>query len=133
MVAGRTTPRKGYNILNADSDFRYYAEELYGTTVLYSLNPENAAIKEHCGMGGLAAVAENDSIVIMEGHWRPPVLRAGSVHRTDIEFLRAALPATLAAWLLGIKVSAIAEAMGTFREPTNDHLHIPANADVLAE
>ena len=39
----------------------------------------------------------------------------------------------LAAWLLGIKASVIAEAMSTYRESATEHLRVPYNADILAE
>jgi cyanophycin synthetase len=116
LVAGRTTLRSGYNILNADNGCDGLEEDLYGKTALYSMRSSHPNVERHCQNGGVAATIDNEGIVLFEGRWRTPLLRAGNAHRTDQGFLKAALPAALAAWALNIAPGIIADALASYQD-----------------
>jgi cyanophycin synthetase len=62
--------KEGYAVLNADDpNLLSMQENLECKTALFSLDPENPVIKEHCAAGGIAAVYDDGNIVLLKGDW----------------------------------------------------------------
>ena len=60
----------GYAVLNADDpNVVSMKENLVCKTALFSLDPENPAVKEHCAAGGTAAVYDDGNIILLKGDW----------------------------------------------------------------
>ncbi|MCE3294563.1 MAG: cyanophycin synthetase [Crocinitomicaceae bacterium] len=77
MIGGRVAlPESSYAILNADDDLVYeLRDELFCEIALFSLYPENRRVKRHCRRGGLAAIIENNYLVLCMGERKIPLLK----------------------------------------------------------
>ncbi len=110
----------GYAILNADDDLVYAMRKgLECKVALFSMDENNARIKEHCEDGGIAAVFENGYVSILKGNWK---LRIEKVRDIPITFegkavhnIMNTLPSVLAAYLFRkIEIDDIKLALITF-------------------
>ncbi len=109
----------GYAVLNADDDLVYkMREELQCKIALFSLNENNARIKEHCAANGVACVYENGYITILKGGWK---IRVDKVVNVPITFggkaefnVQNALAAVLACYLSDFKIEDIKQSLETF-------------------
>lgn len=73
-VVPRSTLESGHAILNADDDLVYaMKEDLTCNIALFSLNPANERMKQHCNSGGLVAYIEDDTIFVQRGNQKDKV------------------------------------------------------------
>ncbi len=124
VVAEATSPN-GYVVLNADDPLVYnMAKRVKAKVAFFSMNPWNPIVWEHVRDGGLAAIYEDGSLVILTGQEVIPVERAMNIPMTlngMAPFMIAnALAATLAAYVQGVHVEDISAALQTF-EASVDH------------
>lgn len=109
----------GYAILNADDErVVAMAERVVGKVAYFSMDAENALVREHVQNGGIAAVYDNGYIVILQQDW---VHRIEQVERVPLTLggrapfmIANALAASLAAFVQGIKVEQIRAALRSF-------------------
>lgn len=119
-VAARSVFRNGYAVLNADDDRVYQMKNDVDCNVaLFSMNPDNPRIKEHCANGGLAAVYDHDHyICILKGSWKIRVEKVTNIPLTfggKAEFnISNTLGAVLACFVRDFKIEDIREALQTF-------------------
>lgn len=120
-VAARTVFRHGYAILNADDDLVYNMKNDVDCNVaLFSIDPENPRIREHCATGGVACVYDqNDHYVsIMKGNWKMRVEKVNNIPLTfggKAEFnISNTLAAVLACFVNDFKIEDIRSALLTF-------------------
>lgn len=74
-VVPGTTLDSGYAVLNADDDLVFaMKDQLSCGIALFSTDPENPRIKEHCDTGGIAAVVENGNFILHRGFERITLL-----------------------------------------------------------
>jgi cyanophycin synthetase len=67
-VVARSTFDDGYAILNADDKYvMSIKKELDCNIALFSMKADNQYVLEHCAKGGLAAILENNDLVICKG------------------------------------------------------------------
>jgi cyanophycin synthetase len=115
----RSVRREGYAILNAD-DERVMAmrKQCDCKIALFSLDENNRLVRQHCKLGGLAAVYENGFITISKGEWKLRIEKAVNVPLTfagrAVFNIQNVLPAVLAAYVQGVKVEELREALNTF-------------------
>ena len=118
-VVPRSVRLGGYAVLNADDDHVYNMRtSLQCRVALFSLDASNERIIEHCEEGGIAAVRENNGIVIIKGDERIPVTDLENIPVTfngKAEFnIANALGAVLATFVNNIPLSSIREGLKTF-------------------
>ncbi len=119
-VVPETVFPHGYAVLNADDDLVYkMKDDLSCNVALFSMNENNARIKEHCGEGGLAAVFENGYISILKGNWKIRVMHVKDIPLTfegkAIHNVANCLPSVLAAYLFrDITIDDIRSALTSF-------------------
>jgi cyanophycin synthetase len=109
----------GYAILNADDRLvAAMAENVRATIAYFSMDPENAIVRQHVAAGGTAAVYEEGYIAILKRGWK---LRIENVTNIPLTLsgrasfmIQNALAATLATFLHGISIDDIRMALGTF-------------------
>lgn len=120
-VVVETVLPTGYAILNADDDLVYKMRD--GITckiALFSTNPANKRIKEHCDKNGIAAVYDEntDWIYIQKGAWKIQIERAHQIPLTQsgkaLFNVMNIMPAILAGYLRGFSVEDIRQALQTF-------------------
>jgi cyanophycin synthetase len=119
-VVPRSTFDKGYAILNADDDLVYrMRENLYCNIALFSMNPSNPRIREHCNEGGMAAVVEKGHLTICKGEWKIRICKIESIPITfegKADFMtKNVLPAALSAIISNFRVEDIRNALQTFK------------------
>ena len=72
---------------------------------LFSLDETNRLIRQHCKLGGLAAIYENGFITISKGEWKLRIEKAQNVPLTyggkAVFNIQNVLPAVLAAFVRG--------------------------------
>lgn len=115
----RSVRRDGYAILNADDDLvMAMRKQCEGKIALFSLDENNRLIRQHCKLGGLAAIYENGFITISKGEWKLRIEKAVNVPLTyagrAVFNIQNILPAVLAAYVQGVKVEELREALSTF-------------------
>ena len=118
-VVARSTFDHGYAVLNADDDLVYNMKnDLTCNIALFSIDAENARIKEHCKEGGLAAVIEKGYLTVCKGEWK---IRISKIEKIPLSLegraqcmIRNILGATLAAIIQQFKIEDIREALQTF-------------------
>ncbi len=115
----RSVRRDGYAILNADDELVMgMRKQCEGKIALFSLDENNRLIRQHCKLGGLAAIYENGFITISKGEWKLRIEKAVNVPLTyggrAVFNIQNILPAVLAAYVQGVKVEELREALGTF-------------------
>ncbi len=115
----RSVRRDGYAILNADDDLVMAMRKQCDCKIaLFSLDENNRLIRQHCKLGGLAAVYENGFITISKGEWKLRIEKAVNVPLTlggkAVFNIQNILPAVLAAYVQGVKMEELKEALSTF-------------------
>ena len=118
-VVAETVHSDGYAILNAD-DKRVadMAELVRGKVAYFSMDPDNPLVRSHVNRGGIAAIYEQDHIVILQQDWVHRIEKVDQVPITlggRAPFMIAnALAACLAAFVQGVKVEHIRSALHSF-------------------
>ncbi|MBK9060425.1 MAG: cyanophycin synthetase [Flavobacteriales bacterium] len=115
----RSVRRDGYAILNADDDLVMAMRKQCDCKIaLFSLDENNRLIRQHCKLGGLAAVYENGFITISNGEWKLRIEKAVNVPLTlggkAVFNIQNILPAVLAAYVQGVKMEELKESLSTF-------------------
>lgn len=103
-VVPETVFPHGYAILNAEDDLVYNMKhDLKCNIALFSMDENNARLKEHCAKGGLATVYENGFVSIMKGNWKIRVMAAKDIPLTyegkAVHNIANCLPAVMATYL----------------------------------
>jgi cyanophycin synthetase len=109
----------GWAVLNAEDEHSVkIAETLKCKIAYFSLNEENPVIKEHCKVGGIAAIYENGFVTIKKGDWKIRIQKVTHIPLTmggKAKFMIAnVLAATLAGYLYGFKTEGIKLSLETF-------------------
>lgn len=118
VVPGSVRPG-GFAILNADDDLVFTMKnELTCQIALFSLDPNNPRIVEHCNKGGFAAIVEEGYVTICKGNWK---IRVDKVINIPLTFsgkavfnIQNILPAVLAGFVHGFKIEDMRLALETF-------------------
>ena len=118
VVPGSVRPG-GFAILNADDDLVFTMKnELTCQIALFSLDPNNPRIVEHCNKGGYAAIVEEGYVTICKGNWK---IRVDKVINIPLTFsgkavfnIQNILPAVLAGFVHGFKIEDMRLALETF-------------------
>lgn len=118
-VIPETVSREGTAILNADDDLVYaMREKVAGRIALFSMDPGNPRILEHCRQGGIAAVVEHNYITICKGTWKVHVERVRDIPLTfggKAGFMvQNVLAAVLAAYVQKFSLTDIRRALLSF-------------------
>jgi cyanophycin synthetase len=119
-VVPQSVKKDGYAILNASLDLVYnMAERLSCNIALFSRDPKNNYIVDHCKKGGLAAVQDGENIVIKDGNVETVIDKAVNIPITMEGkagfMIENVLPVALAAYILKFPVSRIKEGLRSFR------------------
>ncbi len=115
----RSVRREGYAILNADDELVMAMRKQCDCRIaLFSLDENNRLIRQHCKLGGLAAIYENGFITISKGEWKLRIEKAVNVPLTyggkAVFNIQNILPAVLAAYTQGVKIEELRQALMTF-------------------
>ncbi len=118
IVAENVYP-DGFAVLNADDDRAYgMMKDLSSRVALFSLNPDNERVLEHCNSGGIAAVCENGYITINQAGWN---IRVENVINIPLTFdgraafqVQNVLAAVLTAFVQGVKIEELRTGLQTF-------------------
>ncbi|MGA1264687.1 MAG: cyanophycin synthetase [Prochlorothrix sp.] len=118
VVAEAVRP-EGYAVLNAEDErVAAMAERVKGQVAYFSLDPDNAIVKDHVAQGGLAAVYEDGFITLRKGTW---LARVQEAERCPVTFggrapfmIANALAASAAAFAQGVEVEHIRQGLLTF-------------------
>ena len=118
-VIPKTVCSDGYAILNADDDLVYnMANGLRCKVALFSMDENNARIKDHITKGGLAAVFEDGYISIFKNTYKIRVDRVADVPLTfggRARFnIQNVLAATLSGYIAHLEIGEIKTALRTF-------------------
>ncbi|MBK6628872.1 MAG: cyanophycin synthetase [Flavobacteriales bacterium] len=118
-VVPRSVRRDGYAILNADDERVMAMRKACDCKIaLFSLDENNRLIRQHCKLGGLAAIYENGFITISKGEWKLRIEKAVNVPLTyggrAVFNIQNILPAVLAAYVRGVKIEELRQALATF-------------------
>jgi cyanophycin synthetase len=111
---------QGYAVLNADDErVVAMAEYVPGTVAYFSMNWDNPIVRSHIQHGGIAAVYENGNLSILQQDWVHRIEQAAQIPMTmggRAPFMIAnALAACLAAFVQGVPVETIRDALRSFR------------------
>jgi cyanophycin synthetase len=118
-VVAETVHTDGYAVLNAD-DHRVadMADLVRGKVAYFSMDPDNPLVRSHVNRGGIAAIYEEEYLVILQQDW---VHRIEKVDRVPLTLggrapfmIANALAACLAAFVQGVKVEHIRTALQSF-------------------
>ena len=115
----RSVRRDGYAILNADDELVMAMRKQCDCKIaLFSLDENNRLIRQHCKLGGLAAIYENGFVTISKGEWKLRIEKAVNIPITyggkAVFNIQNVLPAVLAAYVQGVKIEELREALMTF-------------------
>ncbi|MEO7079977.1 MAG: cyanophycin synthetase [Flavobacteriales bacterium] len=115
----RSVRSDGYAILNADDELVMAMRKQCDCKIaLFSLDETNRLVRQHCKLGGLAAIYENGYITISKGEWKLRIEKAVNVPLTlggkAVFNIQNILPAVLAAYVRGVKMEELREALSTF-------------------
>ncbi|WP_205511762.1 cyanophycin synthetase [Longitalea arenae] len=118
-VVPETVKESGYAVLNADDDKVYAMKDRLSCKIaLFSLQPDNPLIEEHCARGGLAAIIDNSYVCIRRGR---ETIRIGDITGIPVTFNGSAifnianvLAASLAAYCSKINVNVISQSLRSF-------------------
>jgi cyanophycin synthetase len=118
-VVPRSVRREGTAILNADDELvMAMRKQCECKIALFSLDENNRVLRQHCKLGGLAAVYENGYITISKGEWKLRIEKAVNVPLTyggkAVFNIQNVLPAVLAAYTQGVKIEELRQALMTF-------------------
>jgi cyanophycin synthetase len=131
VVAG-TVRSDGYAVLNADDErVAAMAGQVPGKVAYFSMNPDNPLVRSHVRGGGIAAVYERGHFSILQQDWVHQIEKVECVTHTlggCAPFMIAnALAASLAAFVLGVKVEQIRAALNSFEplaQQTPGQMHL---------
>lgn len=118
-VVPKSTRKDGYTILNADDD-RVYAmkDKVSCSVVLFSMDPENPRILDHSREGGMTITIEDGQYIMYTQGQRTSIIAVNDIPLTyegTADFMvKNILPAIGAAFLSGISVDVIREALANF-------------------
>jgi cyanophycin synthetase len=118
-VVAETVHVDGYAVLNADDQrVADMADLVRGKVAYFSMDPDNPLVRSHVNRGGIAAIYEDNYLVILQQDW---VHRVEKVDRVPLTLggrapfmIANALAACLAAFVQGVKVEHIRAALQTF-------------------
>jgi len=115
----RSVRQDGYAILNADDELvMAMRKQCTSRIALFSLDENNRLVRQHCKLGGLAAIYENGFITISKGEWKLRIEKAVNVPLTyggkAVFNIQNVLPAVLAAFVRGVKIEELREGLMTF-------------------
>lgn len=118
-VVAETVHPDGYAVLNADDPrVAAMAEQVPGKVAYFSMDPENKMLRSHLQQGGIAAVYDQGYLTIVQ---QDQVHRIEHVKQVPVTLggmapfmIANALAASLAAFVQGIKVEQIKEALHCF-------------------
>jgi cyanophycin synthetase len=115
----RSVRQDGYAILNADDELvMAMRKQSQSRIALFSLDENNRLVRQHCKLGGLAAIYENGFITISKGEWKLRIEKAVNVPLTyggkAVFNIQNILPAVLAAYVRGVKIEDLRQALLTF-------------------
>ncbi len=118
-VVPRSVFKDGYAILNADDELVFnMQDELDCNVALFSLNADNKRIKKHYESGCIAAVIEDDTIVVYKGEWKTKIAKVNEVPLTlngrSECMTQNVLPAVLAAVIQNFNIETIRAALKSF-------------------
>ena len=118
-VVVKSVKRDGYAVLNADNEYCVGIGKTAECHVTYfSLDENNAVIREHCRKGGIAAILENGFITIKKGEWKFRVDKVSNIPLTfggKVSFMISnVLAATLASYVYGFTIEDIKTNLETF-------------------
>jgi cyanophycin synthetase len=119
-VVAEAVHADGYAVLNADDErVAAMAKQVLGKIAYFSMDPNNPLVRSHVQRGGIAAVYEQGSLVILQQDWVHKIEKVEQVPLTlggCAPFMIAnALAASLAAFVQGVKVEQIRAALRSFR------------------
>jgi cyanophycin synthetase len=122
-VVAETVHADGYAVLNADDQrVADMAELVRGKVAYFSLDSDNPLVRSHVNRGGIAAVYEQDYLVILQQDWVHRIEKVDQIPLTlggRAPFMIAnALAASLAAFVQGVKVADIRSALHSFHAST---------------
>jgi len=114
-----TVARDGHAVLNADDPFVHgMAGRARGGVVFFSRNPGNVVVRKHLLEGGRAVYVSGGTIVAEEQGGQERVATLGEVPLTLGGLLpfhvENAVAAVAAAWSLGVPLTAVRRALGSF-------------------
>lgn len=155
-VVAESVSADGYAVLNADDPLvAQMAQNVKGKVAYFSMNPDNPIIIDHLRRDGMAAIYENGYVSIYEGEWTLRVEKATNIPVTMkgmAPFMIAnTLAACLAAFVNGVDIELIRQAVRTFNPGTNqtpgrmnlfemkdfsvliDYAHNPAGYEAVGE
>lgn len=118
-IVPRSVHRDGYAILNADDPLVMAMRKgCVSKIALFSLDETNRVIRQHCKLGGLAAIYENGFITISKGEWKLRIEKAVNVPLTvggrAVFNIQNILPAVLAGYVQGVRIEELRAALNTF-------------------
>ncbi|MDF2435882.1 MAG: cyanophycin synthetase [Bacteroidota bacterium] len=118
-VIPRSVKKDGYAILNASIDLVYnMAEHIQCNIALFSRDPKNICISDHCKKGGIAAVQDGENIVIRDGSKEIIIDQVKNIPVTMEGkagfMIENVLPVALAAYILKFPVDKIKESLRSF-------------------
>jgi cyanophycin synthetase len=102
-VIAKNTKKDGYAILNADDDLVYNMQnETDCKVALFSLDENSERIRSHWENGGLAAVVEDEYLIIYNGEWKTRVEKIANIPLTFQGHAEFMIKNVLAAVLAGM-------------------------------
>ncbi len=118
-VVPKSTRAGGYAILNADDDLVYAMKDALSCNIaLFSMYPDNERITSHCANGGMAAVAEDGYITVLQGKWKTRVEKITAIPLTldgrAESMVKNVMPAVLVATIRNFDLQAIKKALVMF-------------------
>jgi cyanophycin synthetase len=118
-VIPQSVKKDGYAILNASLDLVYnMAERLSCNIALFSRDAKNNYIIDHCKKGGIAAVQEDENIVIRDGNSSVIIESVKNIPVTMEGkagfMIENVLPVALAAYILKFPVEQIRSSLRSF-------------------
>jgi cyanophycin synthetase len=131
-VLARNTRETGYTVLNADDNKVYgLYDALACKKALFSLDPDNERVKSHLKTGGLAAVIEDNAVVVYHGT-RTMIEKLSEIPLTfggKAGFMvQNVLAAVLAGVASGFETGVIREALRSF---SPSPLHTPGRLNLF--
>jgi cyanophycin synthetase len=118
-VVAETVRSDGYAVLNADDErVAAMAGQVLGKVAYFSMNPDNPLVRSHVQQGGIAAVYDRGHLSILQQDWVHQIEKVECVTHTlggcSPFMIANALAASLAAFVLGVKVEQIRAALNSF-------------------
>jgi cyanophycin synthetase len=119
-VVAEAVSEDGYAVLNADDErVAAMAKDVRGQVAYFSMDADNPLVKAHVRQGGIAAVYDQDYLVILQQDWMHRIEKVDLVPVTlggRAPFMIAnALAACLAAYVRGANIDRIRAGLRTFR------------------